>query len=138
VRAFRTLIDTWAFKDPKPWDFFNTVERVSERDLDWFWRAWYYETWTLDQSIASVTTTAGVTTIEIADLGWVPMPARITVTTATGETSIHEIPVEAWLDGSSRAEVQVTGPEVVKVEIDAAGLFPDIDRSNNVWEKERG
>jgi len=138
VRAFRTYIDTWAFKNPKPWDFFNTVERVSKRNLDWFWRAWYYETWTLDQAIASVTSEADTTTIEIVDLGWVPMPTRVTVTTATGETSTQEIPVEAWLDGSTTAKVQVTGSEVVKVEIDAASAFPDIDRSNNVWEKERG
>jgi hypothetical protein len=25
---------------------------------------------------------------------------------------------------------------VVKVEIDAAGVFPDIDRANNVWVRE--
>lgn len=138
VRAFRTYIDTWAFKNPKPWDFFNTVERVSGQDLDWFWRTWYYETWTLDQAIASVTIEGDVTSIEIADLGWVPMPARVTVTTASGETSTQEIPVEAWLDGGTTADLQLRGPEVVKVEIDAAGVFPDIDRSNNVWEKDHG
>ncbi len=138
LQAFRTYIATWAFKNPKPWDFFNAVEQVSGRDLDWFWRAWYYETWTLDQAVASVTADDDATTIEIADNGWIPMPTLVSVTLATGDVVTREIPVTAWLEGNTRMEVQVAGTEVVRVEIDAAQAFPDIDRSNNVWQKEQG
>jgi hypothetical protein len=138
VSAFRTYIETWAFKNPKPWDFFNTFDRVIGQDLEWFWRTWYYETWTLDQAIARVTRGDDGTTIEIADHGWVPMPARVTVTFESGQTITQEIPVETWLSGDTTAVMEIAGPEVIKVEIDAEGVFPDIDRSNNIWEKERG
>ena len=57
--------------------------RSSGRDLSWFWRTWWYETWTLDQAIASVQTPNGqklVVTIE--DRGLAPMPIRLAITRA--------------------------------------------------------
>jgi hypothetical protein len=52
--AWRSYIRTWAYKHPKPWDFFNFFNSATGTDLDWFWRAWYHETWTLDQAVGSV------------------------------------------------------------------------------------
>ena len=59
TEAYRTFLDEWAYKHPTPWDFFNTFERVAERDLDWFWTSFYYETWTLDHSVETVRTPTG-------------------------------------------------------------------------------
>jgi hypothetical protein len=77
----------------------------------------------------------GETIIVIEDRGRVPMPARVSVTRAGGEVSRYEVPVEVWLSGETRAEISVPGQEaVVRVEIDAANEFPDIDRRNNIWD----
>ena len=48
--AFREYIERWAFKHPTPWDFFRTIENVSGEDLSWFWRAWVFNNWKLDQA----------------------------------------------------------------------------------------
>mgnify|MGYP001800785817 CR=1 FL=1 len=40
--AFRTYAQRWAFKHPKPSDFFRTMEDASATDLEWFWRGWFY------------------------------------------------------------------------------------------------
>jgi hypothetical protein len=136
LRAYRAYLNAWAFKHPYPWDMFHMFESVSGRDLDWFWRSWYYETWTLDQSIASVEPTDNGTLIVIEDLGQVPMPVRLTITRENGDVVEREVPVEHWLAGASTAEVTVeNGAAVVSVEIDAGRAFPDVDRSNNVWER---
>jgi len=37
--AFKEYFDRWAYKHPKPADFFRTMEDVSGEDLDWFWRS---------------------------------------------------------------------------------------------------
>ncbi len=136
-RAYHKYVRTWAFKHPKPWDFFNTFSSASGKNLDWFWRAWYYETWTLDQAVGAVTVDANGTAIVIEDRGWVPMPARVTITLENGDTLEQEVPVETWLAGRTSAELKVaTGSPVVRVEIDAEQLFPDIDRRNNVWDRD--
>ena len=136
VRGMRDFIGTWAFKHPKPWDLFNTFNRVSGEDLDWFWRSWYYETWVLDQEVTAVHQTDGTATIVIQDRGWVPMPTRVTVTLADGTALRREIPVRHWLAGNTTAEIEMdVDQSVIRVEIDSAESFPDVDRNNNVWER---
>ena len=53
-KAFKEYAQRWAFKHPKPADFFRTMEDASAVDLDWFWRGWFYTTDYADQSIESV------------------------------------------------------------------------------------
>lgn len=136
LKAYRTYIRRWAYKHPKPWDLFNTFEDVTGQDLDWFWRTWYYETWTLDQAVKEVRLAEGGTRIVVEDLGLAPMPVRLTLTTADGTVVKAEIPVDVWLTGVKTAETVVrTDSPVVKVEIDAEQVFPDANRGNNVWER---
>ena len=52
--AFKEYARRWAFKHPKPADFFRTMEDASGVDLDWFWRGWFYTTDAVDQDLASV------------------------------------------------------------------------------------
>jgi Peptidase family M1 domain len=53
-RAFKEYAQRWAFKHPKPADFFRTMEDASAVDLDWFWKGWFYTTDNCDQSIDKV------------------------------------------------------------------------------------
>lgn len=136
LRAYRTYMRRWAFKHPYPWDLFHTFESVSGRDLSWFWRAWYYDTWTLDHAVASVTATGAGTRIVVEDRGWVPMPVHLAITRENGEVVRREVAVERWLAGETRVIVEVPGDSpVVRVEIDPERFFPDIERENNVWER---
>ena len=52
--AFKEYARRWAFKHPKPADFFRTMEDASGEDLDWFWRGWFYSTEVCDISLDSV------------------------------------------------------------------------------------
>lgn len=53
-RAFKEYAQRWAFKHPKPADFFRTMEDASGVDLDWFWRGWFYSTDHVDVDLAEV------------------------------------------------------------------------------------
>jgi hypothetical protein len=53
-RAFKEYAQRWAFKHPKPADFFRTMEDVSGVDLDWFWRGWFYSTDHVDITLDEV------------------------------------------------------------------------------------
>ncbi|UII22603.1 M1 family metallopeptidase [Fulvivirga ligni] len=52
--AFKEYATRWAFKHPKPADFFRTMEDASAFDLDWFWRGWFYSVDHVDMSIDEV------------------------------------------------------------------------------------
>ena len=53
-RAFREYSQRWAFKHPKPADFFRTMEDASAVDLDWFWRGWFFTTDNVDIELSEV------------------------------------------------------------------------------------
>jgi hypothetical protein len=52
--AFKEYARRWAFRHPTPADFFRTLEDASGVDLDWFWRAWFYDIEPCDLSLDSV------------------------------------------------------------------------------------
>ena len=52
--AFKQYAKRWAYKHPTPSDFFRTMEDASAVDLDWFWRAWFYDIEPVDISLDSV------------------------------------------------------------------------------------
>jgi hypothetical protein len=53
-KAFKEYAQRWAFKHPKPADFFRTLEDASAVDLDWFWRGWFYTTDNVDVTLDEV------------------------------------------------------------------------------------
>ena len=53
-KAFREYAQRWAFRHPKPADFFRTMEDASAVDLDWFWRGWFYTTDNCDMTLDNV------------------------------------------------------------------------------------
>ncbi len=53
-KAFKEYAQRWAFKHPKPADFFRTMEDASAVDLDWFWRGWFYTTDNCDLNLEKV------------------------------------------------------------------------------------
>jgi hypothetical protein len=53
-KAFKEYAERWAFKHPKPADFFRSMEDASAVDLDWFWRGWFYTTDNVDVELDEV------------------------------------------------------------------------------------
>jgi len=134
LNAYRTFLDRWKYKHPYPWDMFNTFEEVSGRELDWFWRSFYYETWILDQAVAEVSQYNGGARIVIEDRGQIPLPAHVVVTLEDGSKIRETVDVDTWLQGATTAAVTVNASSpVARVQIDPEYLFPDANRSNNTW-----
>lgn len=52
--AFKEYCRRWAFKHPTPDDFFRTMEEASAKDLDWYWRGWFYSIDAVDIALDSV------------------------------------------------------------------------------------
>jgi hypothetical protein len=136
MSSYRTYGLRWLERHPTQYDFFNSFDALSGTDLSWFWRTWWYETWTLDQAIGSVTTSGDQLEVTIEDRGTAPMPVRLAITRTDGRVEHQEIPVSAWLSGARKYTVALRSAATVRsIEIDPDHVFPDIDRSNNRWTK---
>jgi len=141
--AFREYIRRWIYRHPQPEDFFRTMDDVLGEDLSWFWRSWFYRTDHLDQAVDSVvqTDTAGhvLSRVFLSSRREMVAPVEIRVTRADGSVQTTKLPVETWLTGPQAVWMLVDAPAArpVKVEIDPRRVYPDIDRSNNVWSAAR-
>jgi aminopeptidase N len=134
--AFREYGRRWAWKHPTPRDFFNTVSGVAGRDLDWFWRSWYHETWRLDQALDEVVVAGDSARVTVTSKGKVPMPVLLVARGTAGDSTTATIPVEAFLNGARTATVTMPVPKgVVRVEIDPGRRLPDAEPLNQSWPK---
>jgi hypothetical protein len=134
--SYRTYGLRWLYRHPTQYDFFNSFDSLSGQNLSWFWRTWWYETWTLDQAIGPVVPLNGKMSVTIEDRGLAPMPVRLAITRTDGHVERLVVPVDVWLTGARKyvASIDLAGT-VQSIEIDPEQLFPDIDRSNNRWTK---
>ena len=129
--AFKAFFDRWAYKHPKPADFFRTMEDVSGEDLDWFWRSWFYETDTVDQAVDSVAVgDTTMVTVEQRDEMMLPMTVRLTY--EDGSTQQRRVPAEAFYTQDTNT-LRVTKGPLQKVVIDPNRILPDMNRGNNTW-----
>jgi len=133
--AFDGYTSKWMFKHPQPADFFRAMEDGSGADLNWFWRGWYLEAYTLDQAIAGVRMVDDGAIVVLDNLGDMVMPVRLSVEYADGESEIVDLPVEIWHQTSRwRAGIDTGGRAIESIELDPGKILPDTDRSNNLWE----
>ena len=135
--AFKEYVDRWSYKHPTPKDFFNTLEDVTGRELDWFWRGWFEKTWTMDQAVDKVAYTKKDPSkgafIRIKNNGKLVMPVKMEVTQENGKTELVELPVQTWHRGNEWIIQYNSTAPITKVLIDPNKEFPDVKPENNVW-----
>ena len=137
--AFRTYAQRWAFKHPTPADFFRTMEDVSGRRLDWFWREWFFMNPHFDQAIDSVVVGQKADTTLVGVLygnharGVLPIRARFTFTDGTTREFVY--PAEVWSTNTRfyPREYAFVGKKLAKIELDPEQRLLDIERANNAW-----
>jgi hypothetical protein len=135
-RAFRAYIRRWQFKHPQPADFFRTMENLSGRNLDWFWRGWVFTTARLDQAIDSVVGSGGRgrAKVYLSNRREMVMPAELRLVYDDGTNEVVKLPVEIWNLGSRFTySASASARRIVGAELDPRHVLPDLERGNNTW-----
>jgi hypothetical protein len=136
--AFRRYTHAWAYKHPRPKDFFRMMNNGTGRDLDWFWKEWFYKNWKLDQAITKVKKdSSGSYLISIKNKARMAMPVKVRMWEANGDSVTKKLPVQIWQRGGDWTFKVNPNSPLVKVKLDPDTQLPDIDRSNNVWKNEK-
>jgi hypothetical protein len=137
--AFRKYTEAWAYKHPTPYDFFNCINNAAGEDLNWFWKEWFFTTWTLDQAITDVkyvdNDPAKGALITIENKGKMIMPVIIKIQQSNGDTGIVKLPVEIWQRNGTWTFKYPSKNKIDKVILDPEKVLPDVNRKNNEWTK---
>ncbi|MGD9556249.1 MAG: M1 family metallopeptidase [Mangrovibacterium sp.] len=135
--AFREYIRQWAYRHPTPNDFFRLMNNAAGEDLNWFWNAWYCQTWTLDQGVKSVTYVendpAKGSQITLVNNRQMVMPVKLRITEQNGQIRNIRLPVEVWQQGGEYVFNYRSAVPLRSVVVDPDEQLPDADPSNNSW-----
>ncbi|MDE3212393.1 MAG: M1 family metallopeptidase, partial [Bacteroidota bacterium] len=135
--AFSTYVHRWAYKHPKPEDFFRTMNDASGSDLNWFWKGWFYHDWKIDQAVTGVRykdnepdSGAIITLVNTEKL---VMPVTLKIVMKDGSSDRVHLPFQVWeKSGTFEVPYQPKAP-IDSVIVDPDHLIPDINRANNIW-----
>lgn len=122
-------MDRWKYKHPTPYDFFFTFNDLSGQNLNWFWKAWYFD-WGYPD-VAIKTFENGELTIE--NVGGYPIAVEIVVTFGDDSTDSNMTSPAVWKNGSFY-QTNIKSEKTIKsIELKTMN-GPDAIGSNNKWE----
>jgi hypothetical protein len=150
LNCMQAYFKKWSLKHPHPQDFIDAVQKVSGRELDWFFEQWLNTTVKCDYKIKNYSTkkTAGdnyESEITLYRKGDMIMPLDLKITLDNGKSLNYHIPVDrsakkedgliilpkwtGWQDWNRTYTAKINLPaDISKIEIDPtrrlADLFP--------------
>jgi hypothetical protein len=132
-KCLQAFMVRWHGKHPMPWDFFNTFNDVSGRDLNWFWRNWFFSNAHIDLALLGVRKDASGYVVSIENVGGMPAPFDVIARYSDGSSdSLHETP-SVWQRDSRRATIQLSTRKTLSTLTLDGGIFMDADTTNNRW-----
>lgn len=134
---FRTSLheymNRWNGKHPTPWDFFYSFNDASRRDLNWFWKSWYFENSYIDVAVKNVNRTRTGYSVVLDNIGGMPAPVDIRLAYSDGSAdTLHRTP-SIWAANVKRTSLEIaTRKRLRSVSLDG-GIWVDADTTNNSW-----
>ncbi len=129
-RCLQEFMSRWEYKHPTPYDLFYTFNDVSGKNLNWFWKAWFFDWGYPDVGI--VTFEDGVLALE--NLGSKPIALSIEVSFEDGKQRVMELSPEVWREDLVH-QVQIESPDLVTKIVLKTLNGDDAIRDNNYWSK---
>jgi hypothetical protein len=129
-RALHNYISNWNGKHPGPYDFFYSMNEGCGKNLNWFWKRWFFDNGVPDLAIAAVTGRQ----ITIKSIGTKPVPVDLTVT--YNDNSIEKIhrSIAVWEQGHTSVQLSVaSGKKIMKIFLGST-YTPDVNKKDNVYE----
>lgn len=138
-QQFKVLLkgymDRWNGKHPIPWDFFNSMNALSGKDLNWYWKNWFFSNNYIDLALKKVMIKGLSYTITVDNVGGFAIPFDLKITYTDGSTAlVHQKP-QVWRANQKAVTLQFNAKKTVaKIELDG-GIFMDATVINNQWLK---
>ena len=133
-KGLHFYIQQWNGKHPLPLDFFNCMNTGSGKNLNWFWKKWFYETGYPDLSIAKVMNTNTAKQIVIESKGNKPVPIDATITFTDSSVQKMHRSIAVWEKENKTVTLKFnSSKKIVKIELGSL-YVPDVNKNDNVWQ----
>ncbi|SFH02927.1 M1 family metallopeptidase [Pedobacter insulae] len=131
TKALHHYIHTWQGKHPMPYDFFNSMNAGAGKNLDWFWKRWFFEEGVIDMAIKNVVKTEEGYSVEIENKSNKPLPVDLTFTYEDGSTSSQHYTIGIWENGDKLFTTSINTTKRLNKVVLKSTHVPDKNRSDN-------
>jgi len=134
LKALHYYMSQWNGKHPQPYDFFYCMNTGAGRNMDWFWKSWFFDNGYPDLGITRVTQKGKEGNIEITSIGNKPVPVDVTVLFDDNSTTKIHRSIACWEQGNKTVSLTFSSPKKIKKVTLGSTWVADIDKHDNVYE----
>jgi hypothetical protein len=133
-KALHQYMNDWNGKHPVPYDFFNSINNASGKNLNWFWDQWFFGWAYPDLSIKKVDKFGNDIKIIIENKGGLPLPVYLNISLKDGKKSIAKYTAGVWENGEKEKTfiIQNSFQSISKIEL-GNEFIPDKYKEDNRW-----
>ncbi len=133
TKALHHYIKNWNGKHPMPQDFFNSMNAGAGKDMNWFWKRWFYEDGITDMGITAVAKASDGYVVTVQNKSIKPLPVDLTLTFTDGSTEELHRTIGVWESGVSELKLEIRTRKTLKRVLLGAAHTPDKNKNDNVF-----
>lgn len=134
-KSLQQYMQLWNGKHPLPWDFFNSFNTASAKNLNWFWNNWFFNTHYIDLALEKVVKTGTQYQLTIGNTGGAAIPFDVVINYADGSTqNFHQTPA-VWEKSQQQLVLNIPVKKAVASVLLDGGIFVDDTPENNSWKR---
>jgi hypothetical protein len=133
TRVLHKFMADWNGKHTLPWDMFNSFNATSGKDLNWFFKSWYFDNGYIDLALDGVNKTDGGYNVTIKNIGGFVAPVNVVVQYADGSTESTRQTPAIWAADQKRTTVKIPTTKTISTVTLDGGIWMDANTTDNKW-----
>ena len=132
-KGLHNYIRNWNGRHPIPYDFFNSMNAGTGKNLNWFWKRWFFDGGVPDLAIAKLTEKGKLKQVLVESKGTKPLPVDLSVLYTDGTSEKIHRNISVWEKGNKTILVSFSSGKKIKSLMLGSTYVPDINKSDNVY-----
>lgn len=131
TKALHHYISQWHGKHPMPFDFFYSMNEGAGKNMDWFWKSWFFGSGETDLGLTAAEKTPGGYLIKVENKSGKPMPVDLRLSYADGSTGSAHYSIGVWEKGERVISLLLKTDKKLKRVVMGSTYVPDKHDYNN-------
>lgn len=131
TKALHHYIELWHGKHPMPFDFFYSMNEGSGKNMDWFWKSWFFGEGETDLGLLSADKTSEGYAVKVENKSLKPLPVDLNLTFDDGSKEKLHNSIGVWEKGEHIISIPVKTSKKLKRVVIGSTYVPDKNDFNN-------
>ena len=133
-KGLHNYIRNWNGKHPMPYDFFFSMNEGCGKNLNWFWKKWFFDNGVPDLAIAKVSERGKLKQVTIQSKGTKPVPIDLIIIYKDGSTEKIHRSIAVWEKGNTSTSIDFnSGKKIQSVKLGSTHV-PDVNKKDNFYQ----